>query len=1363
GLLPSFPSNDELEKRETLRRLFSGENFKFGNPLEEMHRKLKEGYLHPEIACYRKQTRQFRYRDYKMRHQSYLSELLTHLLLARQELFEHASTLAPGEPLKFKYRPPPKKKSTPLEQTVKKKVFRILKEVREECGVPDTSSDEDEETSPVQRSRRQLFKSLGPIPSPEPTLPSVVSTFATKPQMVNGDLGHNDHSLDMSQPGQMAANSKRPRPISPVEVTEESYKLMLKLHKKKKNLESDMPELDTSNITLQDILTRCRANKKNTKINAAGDLNGEITTGDPSPVKKKLKMKTKGEKKRKLKGKESPTVVDEDSSVAPPAISSVVEQNSSVLGEEEESQEPSKTVFGPATNFFCLLRDILSEFPDGKTSTFKVEDRVTEWLDLNDEISNPWLALQKNWVELVTSALKFLSGNELGLRVENFVPFVDYKERAQQWNWIGVGRDSDPELTSLFRYWLQHKDEVNVDGIDTVQGSPPPPKAKTNFIVRPTSNNEKALFREQERRRFAAPHKAYTFMMHGYDSVVGPVKGVYDKDSGTNKAREHNLLVSDRPPFVTILTLVRDAAARLPNGEGTRGDICELLKDSQFLAPAVTETQINAVVSGALDRLHSEKDPCVKYDVSRKLWIYLHRNRTEDEFERIHQAQAAAVKAKKTLTRPKTSKVVKDSPSQPSTTPVTQLTPALTPSKSPVTLSTLPSPAPPPAKSVTPEPASLLTGKLGKAPAPLVQTSLPGSTVSSTSLSPTIAQLRATQAAMSKSAATPLGKQTIKQLTSTQNLTASATTNVTTSVLTVTSVGLNVTSSLAAQLLYSPGLSQSALSAGKIQKTGCTPVTTAATFSLVTTMNASQAQSNQIRPSTIPTISMLPSHQLLKQQQQQQQAASQSVLKQNAALVAAVGQTVAANANSATLGKSTPTVPKQTFTMTARQTPPPNMAISKNQISVPSSKPATGLKQTSLMLSQEGIASLTSAANHSGGKFVALTSVAGMTGAEGTVMAQLMQQAAAVHSGGPRAAPRAIRLPGGNIVQPMIGGNHIQLGGKPLAHAKGLVQLTAGKGGPTLGLIRTSQGPLTAINLIPQQALSSMSVSAAGGKTTTILSPAITSAAAPTATTSTVVVTHPTQFASAASKATTQAKILSPVQAGLVVTQLAQGNITLRPAPGTPGTQTKVMPTGQASLVPTQFILQPAPGSVSGSQSSGTPIIVSSSSGGKGAQNIQQVMRTVLTQQGSLKPGQAAILISQPQTAASSVAGLTAAQVMQAGGKTPGRGSPKGKVQPVYARIITPPPGMMKLANMTQMPTVSGAPGNVSVIQTMGKLLVTSGIATHSLPSLPLVSLAVPPSAIINPVATATREEVVAASKAPGAVELIKKEGSSDS
>lgn len=41
---------------------------------------------------------------------------------------------------------------------------------------------------------------------------------------------------------------------------------------------------------------------------------------------------------------------------------------------------------------------------------------------------------------------------------------------------------------------------------------------------------------------------------------------------------------------------MRDAAARLPNGEGTRAEICELLKDSQFLAPDVTSAQVGYIL-----------------------------------------------------------------------------------------------------------------------------------------------------------------------------------------------------------------------------------------------------------------------------------------------------------------------------------------------------------------------------------------------------------------------------------------------------------------------------------------------------------------------------------------------------------------------------------------------------------------------------------------------------------------------------------------------------------------------------------------------------------------------------------------------
>ena len=42
--------------------------------------------------------------------------------------------------------------------------------------------------------------------------------------------------------------------------------------------------------------------------------------------------------------------------------------------------------------------------------------------------------------------------------------------------------------------------------------------------------------------------------MHGYEAVVGPVKGVLAKENAV-KPREHTLLVKDRPSYVTILTL----------------------------------------------------------------------------------------------------------------------------------------------------------------------------------------------------------------------------------------------------------------------------------------------------------------------------------------------------------------------------------------------------------------------------------------------------------------------------------------------------------------------------------------------------------------------------------------------------------------------------------------------------------------------------------------------------------------------------------------------------------------------------------------------------------------------------------------
>lgn len=49
------------------------------------------------------------------------------------------------------------------------------------------------------------------------------------------------------------------------------------------------------------------------------------------------------------------------------------------------------------------------------------------------------------------------------------------------------------------------------------------------------------------------------------------------------------MLKNERPACVTILTLARDAAARLPNGVGTRADICELVKESQYINEDLSE------------------------------------------------------------------------------------------------------------------------------------------------------------------------------------------------------------------------------------------------------------------------------------------------------------------------------------------------------------------------------------------------------------------------------------------------------------------------------------------------------------------------------------------------------------------------------------------------------------------------------------------------------------------------------------------------------------------------------------------------------------------------------------------------------
>uniref|UniRef100_A0A5F8H3V6 Nuclear factor related to kappa-B-binding protein n=1 Tax=Monodelphis domestica TaxID=13616 RepID=A0A5F8H3V6_MONDO len=615
--LPHFPEDNIEQQNQLILALFSGENFRFGNPLHIAQKLFRDGHFNPEVVKYRQLCFKSQYKRYLNSQQQYFHRLLKQILASRTDLLEMAKTSGPALPLRRKR---PSLSCTPeeRERRTQQRYLKVLREVKEECGDSTLSSDEEDLSSWLPSS---------PARSPSPAVPlRVVPTLST---------------LDM-------------KTADKLELGDNDLKMMLKKHHEKRKHQPDHPDLLTGDLTLNDIMTRVNAGRKGS-LAALFDL---------AILKKKAKEK---EEKKKKKLKLIKSEIDDlaeplsNPEGIPPLSQAPSPLPISAIKEEPlEDLKPCLGINEISSSFFSLLLEIL--LMEGQASLPMLEERVLDWQSSPASTLNSWFSSAPNWAELVLPSLQYLAGDSRAVP-SSFSPFVEFKEKTQQWKLIGSSQDNEKELAALFQLWLETKDQTFCkETEDSSDATTPGPRVRTDYVVRPSTGEEKRVFQEQERFRYSQPHKAFTFRMHGFESVVGPVKGVFDKETSLNKAREHSLLRSDRPAYVTILSLVRDAAARLPNGEGTRAEICELLKDSQFLAPDVTSTQVNTVVSGALDRLHYEKDPCVKYDIGRKLWIYLHRDRSEEEFERIHQAQAAAAKARKALQqKPKPPAKVKSS------------------------------------------------------------------------------------------------------------------------------------------------------------------------------------------------------------------------------------------------------------------------------------------------------------------------------------------------------------------------------------------------------------------------------------------------------------------------------------------------------------------------------------------------------------------------------------------------------------------------------------------------------------------------------------------------------------------------------
>ncbi|VDL96397.1 unnamed protein product [Schistocephalus solidus] len=160
---------------------------------------------------------------------------------------------------------------------------------------------------------------------------------------------------------------------------------------------------------------------------------------------------------------------------------------------------------------------------------------------------------------------------------------------------VGIGEDSENE----FSYGEDEQEEEEVDDLRIISSSLARARLNGNVDCRRRSNVAPSKTR-QEIQRFSQPWSPFVYNQHGYASVVGPVRtaSVNFAGRGSGRAREHPLLRSDRPAWVSISEIVRDAVARLPNGEGTRPEIAMLVQDSAFLAPNFNPRQDCCLASG---------------------------------------------------------------------------------------------------------------------------------------------------------------------------------------------------------------------------------------------------------------------------------------------------------------------------------------------------------------------------------------------------------------------------------------------------------------------------------------------------------------------------------------------------------------------------------------------------------------------------------------------------------------------------------------------------------------------------------------------------------------------------------------------
>ncbi|XP_041981086.1 nuclear factor related to kappa-B-binding protein isoform X2 [Aricia agestis] len=681
-LLPQFKEDDEEEKDTTLDMLFNCEPFHFSSPLDIFFNNLRQGNYRPDIARMRKFLMKARAKQQKHKIKSYYAKILPEVLISRERLLAVAKAVPPG-PTPYIPSIPPKPSAKnnykPIYVRARQRYFDELSAIWSEVGCDESEDENYPEGAPENTAKKRKLNSgqnmetvsgtLGALDSAHPSsiacLKSVLATHRARRQYKENHPELNTTGITLEEIKQRVSLMNGTKKLM-----FGGQKVETPIHKIKKVAKGGNQKLKDLKSAIKKVKEEDNADKTpllpNIKIKSEPDASDSEHSSvlDPVSSPKQKKILDQSEIKQEVSDskflgdsdldrpiKEEP----QDCMVPNPFNSKIcqpvpikledldgidmmalpvelVDESGDVMAVNKPEVKSEPTIEDEAltetthANFLSLVRALFPARAAHRASKQQLHARCAAVMRSPIAPLNTWYNLSDDWCGELNSALEFLAGDR-GPHPDDYVPYLQYIPSTQMYQWIGAGRDCDAILGRLCERWLRAASPT------PASREPPPSRHPTNWVVRQPTNAEIAEFRAQERRRFSTPSKPFTYVLFGYRSSVGAVGGARGGAAGSRASGAGAALVSpQRPRAVAFVPLLRDAVARLPNGEGTTRHVVTLLKMSQWIVPC-SEQVLTTAVTNVLEKLAAVKrDPFVKYDQRTSIWTYLHRHKSEEDW-----------------------------------------------------------------------------------------------------------------------------------------------------------------------------------------------------------------------------------------------------------------------------------------------------------------------------------------------------------------------------------------------------------------------------------------------------------------------------------------------------------------------------------------------------------------------------------------------------------------------------------------------------------------------------------------------------------------------------------------------------------